>query len=194
MANYFKAFPKIKYDKKIVRDIFRRVKIIDEVKNSPYVFLPYTLKNGEKAEDVSYHYYGTVNYTWLVYMANDIIDPYTDWHMDQDLFYDFLANKYQEQANTTGFAVVNWTKNEQITDNIIHYQNDSDSDLIISKETHQLNTANTPLDDTFDSSEWSAVRYFDYENELNENKRSIELVDKNFAPRVREELDRLLNE
>lgn len=40
--------------------------------------------------------------------------------------------------------------------------------------------------------EWVATRLYDYEHELNENKRNILLVDKQYLPTVEKDLKRLL--
>lgn len=42
--------------------------------------------------------------------------------------------------------------------------------------------------------EWVPTRLYDYENELNENKRNILLVDKQYLPIVEKDLKRLMRE
>lgn len=42
--------------------------------------------------------------------------------------------------------------------------------------------------------EWTPTRIYDYEYELNENKRNILLVDKQYLPVVEKDLKRLLRE
>jgi hypothetical protein len=42
--------------------------------------------------------------------------------------------------------------------------------------------------------EWTPIRVYDYENELNENKRNIYLIDKQYLPIVEKDLKRLLRE
>ena len=42
--------------------------------------------------------------------------------------------------------------------------------------------------------EWTPTRIYDYEHELNENKRNILLIDKTFLPLVEKDLKRLLKE
>lgn len=121
MSNYFNNFPIINYDGVNVRDITRRNHFISPNLNNPYLFLPYTVKDGEKPEDIAYYYYGSVDYTWLVLLANNIIDPYHDWHLSEDNFNKYLMDKYKERSGKTGYEIVDWTKNETITDNIFYY-------------------------------------------------------------------------
>jgi hypothetical protein len=98
MSKYFRYFPTITYDDQVVTDITRRVKINDTLLNDPFLFLPYTVNNDDRAEDVAYYYYGDVNKVWLVYLANNIIDPYTQWVMNSDNFEKTIRKKYALSA------------------------------------------------------------------------------------------------
>jgi len=104
MANYFKYFPTIVYDDQQVTDITRRVKINDTLMNDPYLFLPYTINNDDRPEDVAYYYYGDVNKVWLVYLANNIVDPYTQWVLKNDDFEKTIRKKYELSA--TAISIV----------------------------------------------------------------------------------------
>jgi len=118
---YFEDFPIIKYEGRTVRDISRRASFVRAVANNPFVYYPYTVKEGERAEDIADSYYGSVSYVWLVYMANNIIDPYYEWPMDAQTFNDYLVAKYQEQSGEVGEAVIDWTKDPTIDENILYY-------------------------------------------------------------------------
>jgi hypothetical protein len=58
MAKYFENFPMIEYEGQMVKDITRRVNFTNEVSLNPLLYLPYTVKEGERAEDVAQFYYG----------------------------------------------------------------------------------------------------------------------------------------
>jgi hypothetical protein len=121
MSEYFENFPIINYQGRNVRDITRRNKFLKSVTTNPLLFLPYTIKEGERAEDIAYYYYGSTDYTWLVYLANNIIDPYHQWPLSEEDFHKYLIQKYADQSNKTGYEVVDWTQNETIDDNIVYY-------------------------------------------------------------------------
>ena len=87
---------------------------------NPMVALPYTIKEGYKPEDVAYAYYGSTDYTWLVMMSNNIIDPYHQWPMAEADFNAYITDKYAEQSGKLGDEVVEWTKDDN-GDNIIYY-------------------------------------------------------------------------
>jgi hypothetical protein len=178
-SNYFTYFPKVTY----------RVKILEQLNSEPLGYLAYTIKEGERAEDIAYYYYDDIGKVWLVYMANNIVDPYSQWPLNQTEFEKYLIAKYKTQSASVGYNVINWTRNATITTNIVHYENLADSTLKISKDTYLLN-ANLGL---IEASEWKPVRYYDYEVQLNEDKRHIFLVNRIYADQMENELESLMN-
>jgi len=120
MAKYFENFPIITYEGKQVRDITRRNQFVRNVSTNPLLYLPYTISEGERAEDIANFYYGSVDYTWLVYMANNIMDPYHEWPLSEAEFKDFLIDKYGNVSGRIGDDVVDWTQ-EDNDENIIYW-------------------------------------------------------------------------
>ena len=176
MSDYFSNFPKLNYDGNVVRNIMLRVRILDYVNNDPYAFLPYTVKEGERPEDIAYYYYGSTEYIWVVFLSNKIIDPYFEWPLSEDEFYRSLAKKYKDRAledmNKTympDIEIYNWTMNETRTANIEYYEKDG---IRMSPDTYSL------MDITLDG--WYPVRIFDVENERNENMRNIQLLNSTY--------------
>jgi hypothetical protein len=170
-----------------VTDITRRVKIKDALLADPYAFLPYTIKDGERAEDIAYYYYGDQSKVWLVYLANNIIDPYTQWPMSNDNMAKTIAKKYKTQSGQlTDDAVVFWSMATNTSNNIVHYANNDDPTILVSKDTYTYNPA-------FISAQWTAVRVYDYEMQLNEDRRNIYLVNVAYANQVEADLEAVLN-
>lgn len=175
MSRYFTNYPLVQYKDKRVRDITRRSKIRDSILKDPYLYLPYTVLEGEKPETIAELYYGSVNDTWLVLFANNITDPYFEWPLSEEEFNQFFINKYEEFSNKQGFDVVRWGKDETKTDNIVYYfvQDDvTDKFIRYSPSTNPLPVGAT------------AVRAYQYEQQLNENKREIILIDKIYRDQV----------
>lgn len=121
MSNYFENFPTINYQGRNVRDITRRNKFLKSVTTNPLLFLPYTVKEGERPENIAYNYYGSTDYTWLVYLSNNIVDPYHQWPLSEEDFHKYLIQKYEAQSLRTGYEVIDWMQNENIEDNIVYY-------------------------------------------------------------------------
>ena len=117
---YFQNFPTIDYEGEQVKDITRRNSFTSFVTANPMIHLPYTIKEGYKPEDVANAYHGSTDFTWLVMMSNNIIDPYHQWPMAEADFNAYLVDKYSEQSGKIGDEVVEWTKDDN-GDNIIYY-------------------------------------------------------------------------
>lgn len=120
MAKYFENFPKVMYEGKEIRDITRRNQFIKNVSTNPLVYLPYTVKEGEKAEDIADWYYGSTDYTWLVYLSNNIVDPYHQWPKSTQEFNEYLIDKYTEESGKIGNEVLEWAQEDR-EDNVVYY-------------------------------------------------------------------------
>jgi hypothetical protein len=187
MSDYFKFFPSVIHSDRSVVDITRRTKILEDIANDPYVFLPYTVVQDDRPENIAEFYYGNANKVWLVYFANNIIDMYSQWPLSQDDFDKYIIKKYKEQANAESFAVISWTQNETIDENIMYYQNNNTPALKINKYTYDT-------DDSIVGGDWRAIRYYEHEFIINENKRNIYLIDSRFADKFENDLKVLINE
>jgi hypothetical protein len=118
---YFENFPVITYQGVRVKDITRRAEFIKSVSNNPYLHLPYTVKEGERPQDVALDYYGSVDYDWLVLLANNIIDPYYQWPLSDKDFKSYLIEKYTDQSGEEGEAVIDWLRDTTIEENVVYY-------------------------------------------------------------------------
>jgi hypothetical protein len=146
------------------------------------------IQGEDRAEDIAYYYYGSVEYTWLVWLSARTLDPYYEWVMSYENFLRYLQKKYQTESGTTGTAVVDWCQNTQITDNVVEYRNVLNNDLVIGKDSYDLGITLG----TLDGDEWTVWRVYDYEEEINEDRRHITLLDKAHAFQARSELEALL--
>lgn len=207
MSTYFSLFPKVSYNKIPVIDITRRNIFLSYLNSNPFVFLPYTIKEKEKPEDISLYYYGSVKYTWLVLLANNILDPYYDWPLDEEQFNLYLMSKYKDIINLKGVELIDWLKNNQIYDNVVYYYKENNNDVISlnpeSFETeYELDEAGNIIRDEYGRKiiisrtipiEWTPMRIYDYEYQLNENKREIKLVDRNNLSQIEKEFKKLMS-
>ena len=187
MSNYFQNFNAITYKQQVALNIAQRVVIPKDLRDSPFVYLPYTIQEGDTPELVSYYYYDSVDLVWLVYFANGVIDPATDWLMDTNIFHKYLIKKYEGPSNKKGTKVLDWLKNETIAQNIVFYRRVDDPHI---KITHQSYL----LDPTIQAEDWECVRLYQYEFEANEAKRTIRLVNKEYADQFQTALGKALNE
>ena len=150
---YFENFPTINYDPigtkdtKTIKDILTRVRVKGAIKKDHSMFEKYDIKDGETPESVAYAKYGASSLHWIVLMFNDIIDPFYDWPLSTRNFEAYVRDKYV------------------IPEGIHHYEisQSSGSDSIKVKVDSDVVGA-------------SAISNYDYEAELNDNKKQIKLL------------------
>ena len=199
MSKYFRYYPQTQYAfangsftiEKSVKNISLKTSLINNLsQNDPYSFLRYTIREDEKAEDIADFYYDDPAMSWLVYFANDIVDPYTQWPKTYENFTEYFRKKYASQALPTGTDAIVWGQDTTRTDNIVHWKNTDDETMLISPDSYiRAQTFNGD----FVAGDWTAVRRFDYEMEENEELRNIILVNTSYAPTVLENLRSALN-
>ena len=78
-TSYFKNFPTISYGDALVTNIIARAKLDSTVRNKASVFFPYTVRDGERPDIIAGNYYEDPNFAWLIYLANEMLDPYFEW-------------------------------------------------------------------------------------------------------------------
>ena len=124
-TKYFENFPIVEYDGQQVRDITRRNTFIKNLSTNPLAFLPYTVEEGERPEDIAQFYYGSTDYVWLVYLSNNIVDPYHQWPKATEDFNNYLIDKYRDTSGKEGNDILDWTR-EESDENIVYYYREID--------------------------------------------------------------------
>jgi hypothetical protein len=212
MSKYFNYFPLVEYsleDKitnlNLVTNIIFRFIFNDKFKSDTSVFYYYSVKDGDKPEDIAYKVYGSPERHWIILGLNDIVDPLNDWPMDQRTFKAYLDDKYgAEGANNNpvidGF---DWSKanvkNYVIIDTVKDLQTDklTVEEYNVDANTYANTTVSTTTKTLVDGDQIEIVRtkrqdsYFDYENNINENKRFIKILKPEGIKAVESEFRRL---
>jgi hypothetical protein len=96
---YFEKFEQIRYANTTVRNLTQRTAFLSTVYNNPVFYYPYDIREGERPDMIADRYYSDQYMSWLLYMSNNIIDPYHDWYVDQTTFEAFIVKKYGSLAN-----------------------------------------------------------------------------------------------
>ena len=105
MANYFSYLPDVFVRTKsyrtgtndpyvLAKNLFRRVKIRDDLSDVILGFEKYTIQNNERPDQVAEKVYGNVNYDWVVLLVNNIINVYDEWPMTEQELYNYMVRKY----------------------------------------------------------------------------------------------------
>ena len=164
---YFSKFPMMAYDIKgdkkytLLPNILRRVKLRAGVKAGAMLFDEYTVRDGDKPEELAFKYYGDAEYHWVILVTNNITDRYYQWPMAQPVFDKFLTDKYG-------------VGNE---DAIHHYETTKDSGRTTSDGpsdySHRVEV-NSDHDNPI------LVSNREYEERIQDKNRSIQLLDRRY--------------
>jgi len=90
---YFQKFPITNYSNTYVVDITKRATLLNKVYTNPFIFYPYEI-NDERADQLSHRYYDDAYQSWIIYFSNKIVDPYYEWHLNENEFNEFINSKY----------------------------------------------------------------------------------------------------
>tara|TARA_B100002019_G_C21253503_1_gene592550 strand:- start:937 stop:1464 length:528 start_codon:yes stop_codon:yes gene_type:complete len=171
---YFKQFPTIPYDShgtgkfKDVKNLLRRVAIRSKVKTNTMVYDTYDVKNGETPESIAFKLYGDAELHWVIMLVNDITDRYHDWPMSEAQFLQFVNDKYDN------------------VDAVHHYEIAQSSGDTSTKINIGTSNADYPTA--------TAITNFEHEQEQQDIKRKIRLLDPSFLEDFVEEFKLLMKE
>ena len=173
---YFRELPNLNYqstssdrssseDYVVVKNIFRRAKLRDDLK---YVFtslVDYYIRDGVRPDQVADDVYGDPELDWVVLTSANIINVRDEWPLDSYEIYNYSLNKYGNDLNQ-----------------IRHYETtevkDSSDRLILpqGKVVDSGFTIPDPSSSTATLNPVAGVTNYEYETKLNDEKRSIYII------------------
>jgi len=177
--SYFSRFPMMVYDMKnnnnykLLPDILRRVKQRNAIASGQFIFDTYDVRNGEKPEDIAYKWFGDAQLHWVILMTNNVTDRYYQWPMSDVQFANFIADKYDNP------------------DDIHHYEIAKSSGKTTSSgpnDYSHLVEVNSDVDNA------NSVSNREYEERLQDQYRSIKLLNQTFLSDFLEEFDKLIKD
>ena len=218
MAKYFNYFPKAFYSSNTktsgldeITNITARFGFEQSLKENSSAFYKYDLQEGDTPEIIAAKFYDSPERHWIVLMFNDIYDPQYDWPLQYSTFIEYVdkkysANNYADTANTS-VTGLSWAMN---VNNVHSYykvvtRTNFDNISITEKLEVDANTwANVaPTTTSYTLQDGSTITqaitkekqsYYDYENELNESKRSIKLLKPEFVSAVEKEFKKVIKQ
>lgn len=118
MARYFDRFPVIDYNGDIAKNILARVDFTEQSKKDLYSTFQFTLQEGfERPDLLSYNYYGSSKFDWMIYLVNNVVDPYYDYYRPTEDFKNYITTKYGSISNARSiikFYRSNWHADERV--------------------------------------------------------------------------------
>lgn len=83
--------------KATIKNIFEIVKFDHKTLFLNASFTEYEIEQNDLPEDIALKYYGNLDYWWLVLLSNNIVNPFTEWHLSDDQIYDIALFLSQNQ-------------------------------------------------------------------------------------------------
>ena len=218
MTSFFSKYPKVRYNiqnrplapEVTITDIMFRVNILKNVINNSSAYYYHIVKDTDTPELLAWQIYGSTEAHWILLYANDIYDPINEWPKDYNSFNKFIVSKYGSiaaaQLGIHHYEMVVTRENvvEQVTD---------ETRFNITQEKLTVNSLDVPFDyyegtgsledtagvETFDvggkavvvTKDREAISNYDYEYALNESRRKLKVIKKEFYGHVMSDFKRL---
>jgi len=171
---YFENFPLIPYDSvgngnfKLVTNLLKRVAVRSKVKINASYYDTYDVKEGETPEMIADKLYDDPELHWVILLLNDITDRYHQWPKNQNQFLSYVNDKYSNVDSTHHYEI------SQVS---------GDTTIKI-----DIGTDNT------DYPAASIVTNFEHEEDLQDKKRKIRLLDPSYVEDFVAEFEKLMGE
>ena len=176
--SYFKQLPNLDYpsltndrnsayDYQVVKNIFKRAVVRDDIFNEITAFTKYSVQGDERPDQVAYQFYNDSGLDWVVLTTNNIVHVRDEWPMGNQDFLTYLNEKYTEAELT----------------NIHHYETkiirDSSGTLIQKEgltvpEGHSVTFIDNGVYRT--ESSLTSFSFLQHETDLNDAKRDINIL------------------
>ena len=174
---YFSQFEQGYYDlkgdgnEKLVTDLMTRVKVREKIIDEASLYDRYDVPSGERPEDTAFKHFGSAQYHWVILMTNNITDAFYEWPMSEQTFETFLEDKYTNPGAIHHYEV---TQSSGIT----KAQGPEDYSYLI-----EVNS---------DAAGAQSVSNREYEQRIQDKKRSIQLLSPSYLNTFLEEFNELV--
>jgi hypothetical protein len=171
---YFANFPLIPYDSvgdgnfKVVTNLLKRVAVRAKVRTNTALYDTYDVKDGETPEILADKLYKDAELHWVILLVNDITDRYHQWPQNTNQFIAYINDKYSNVDATHHYEI------SQVS---------GDTTIKI-----DIGTDNT------EHSGASVVTNYEYEEDLQDKKRKIRLLDPRYLGAFVAEYEKLIGE
>ena len=112
--SYFRELPDLFYQSPLstrnsskeyvrIKNLFRRVKLRDDLQNVFTLFNKYSIRDGERPDTIAENLYGASDLDWVVMMTAGIINLTDQWPLSNYDLYRYADDKYGNDLNSIRF-------------------------------------------------------------------------------------------
>jgi len=190
--SYFRELPDLFYESPLstrnssteyvrVKNLFRRVKLRDDLQNVFTLFNKYEIREGQRPDTVAEEIYGSADLDWVVMLTAGIINLHDQWPLSDYDLYRYAENKYGDDLNTVRFYETTEVK-------------DSSGRLILPKGkiVNSGFTIPNPSTPTANLNPVVGISNFEYEVRKNEDKRLIYILKNDYLQLYLNDLRRIM--
>jgi len=193
---YFDTLPKVVYTKNGVANLYTnlmsRVSVVPSFLKNPAIYYEYDIQETDTPEIIAAKYYGDSYRYWIILFINQLSDPQWDWPLQPKAFEDYVDQKY---SGVNPRAIVH------------HYE----KTITQSNKTYLVDTVNTFTLGSIEYSQTDTQSYtkyvgneeihfkitkevvslYEYEQRLNESKRTINLLNSAYVDEFEKQFKQL---
>ena len=196
MSNYFSKVPDFEYVSRLpgatigdyvtVKNLFKRGAIEEDILNNLAFQTKYKIIGDDRPDNVAYDFYGNSELDWLVLTCNNIVNIQTEWPLLQNDFDRFLLDKYgsYEALNDTHHYKTQEIKNSK---DVVIVPGGVQCSSDYSVTYYDYNTGQEKIVLSRDCT--TAVTNYEYEAEIEDEKRNIFLLEPRYLNVIRNDLD-----
>ena len=145
-----------------VTNLMIRYKLTAALKSRAMSYYNYSIREGQRPDNVAFELYSIPSYSWLLLLTNTIHDPNYDWPLSQRSFERFIKAKYGSHALAIS-TVHEYRK-------VVNEQSVLFDQTVIPKKTLVVDETTY---NTLSTSAREIIYKYNYEEELNDARRNI---------------------
>jgi len=158
----------------VATDITKRVLIKQLAGESALIYYDYIVEDGERPDIIAEKLYGDSTVDWLIFLFNGIVDPHFQWVMSIRNFENYLRQKYGSIATAQATHI----RYEKLIHGTSNYINDFGETISIPAK---YITVDKSTYDALSASSRREIDAYTHEDNLNEAKRKIKLLEPAFV-------------
>ena len=194
MSHYFRSVPEFDYvsrttDRNIseyitVKNFFKRAKLREDILENLAYFTKYNITGDDRPDNIANEVYGDSKLDWLVLLSNNIMNVQTEWPITQKTFDNFLLTKYGTndkvgQVHHYETIKINDNKGNQIIPAGLEVPEDYTVEYFDGATLRVVGST-------------KAITNYEYEVELENKKRQIYVLKKEFVSLVLNDLEEIM--
>lgn len=192
--SYFRKFANLSYpdlsssrnsilDYTTVKNLFKSARVREDIFQSFLNFEKYQIEGDERPDQVADKFYGDSNLDWIILLSNKITNIRNQWPLGNFELQVYLQNKYPNEilyeVHHYETLEIRDSKNRLIQEEGLWVEPNHSISYIDNKQV-------------VTKSEIKEVTFLDYESDLNDKKRSIDILNSRFVPVILQDLEDIM--